>query len=235
MSGPRSRREPSRPCSTSSSRRRGRSASSTPPVDSCRSSCAPFSISPLRASRPGWPDRAFLPDPAFQRSERFFPISSPAAAGRNAPLSPLVTSDRCRDQGRVCDDHDHQEARRCLSRCRSVDGRLRPKAGWRSACRQQTRAVRTIRPSFVDPTRNADSSTTLWIWTFILASVGFVVLAVLVFWAIGGFGELGLSGKGGVVALTLGSLFTMGLAIGLMALVFFSDRRDDETNRAAER
>jgi hypothetical protein len=33
--------------------------------------------------------------------------------------------------------------------------------------------------------------------------VGFVVLAVLVFWAIGGLGELGLSGKG-VVALTLG-------------------------------
>ena len=35
--------------------------------------------------------------------------------------------------------------------------------------------------SFADPTRNAGSSTMLWIWTFILASVGFVVLAVLVF------------------------------------------------------
>ena len=90
--------------------------------------------------------------------------------------------------------------------------------------------------SFADPTRNADSSTTLWIWTFILASVGFVVLAVLVFWTIGGLGELGLSDKG-VVALTLGFLFTVRLAIGLMALVLFSDRsgRDDETNRAAER
>ena len=90
--------------------------------------------------------------------------------------------------------------------------------------------------SFADPTRNADSSTTLWIWTFILASVGFVVLAVLLFWAMGGLGELGLSGKG-VVALTLGVLFTAGLALGLMALVFFSDRRgrDDETNRAAQR
>ena len=65
-------------------------------------------------------------------------------------------------------------------------------------------------PSFADPTRNADSSTTLWIWTFILASVG---------------------------SLTLGFLVTPGLAIGLMALVFFNDRsgRDDETNRAAER
>jgi hypothetical protein len=91
-------------------------------------------------------------------------------------------------------------------------------------------------PPFSDPTRSADFSMTLWIWRFILASVGFVVLAVLLFWAIGGFGELGLSGKG-LVALTLGCLFTAGLAIGLMALVFFSDRsgRDDETNRAAER
>ena len=91
-------------------------------------------------------------------------------------------------------------------------------------------------PSFADPTRNADSSTTLWIWTFILASMGFVVLAVLVFWAIGGFGELGPSRKG-VVALTLGFLFTVGPAIGLMELVFFSDRsgRDDESNRAAGR
>ena len=90
--------------------------------------------------------------------------------------------------------------------------------------------------SFPDPTRNAGSSTTLWIWTFILASVGFVVLAVLVFWTIGGLGELGLSDKG-VVALTLGFLFTVRLAIGLMALVLFSDRsgRDDATNRTAER
>ena len=90
--------------------------------------------------------------------------------------------------------------------------------------------------SFADPTRNADSSTTLWIWRFILAGVGFGALAVLVFWAIGGFGEFGFSSKG-VVALTIGRLFSAGPAIGLMALVFFSDRsgRDDETNRSAER
>ena len=107
-------------------------------------------------------------------------------------------------------------------------------AGDRLAGRKRARLEQSG-PSFADPTRDADSSTTLWIWTFILASVGFVVLAVLVLWAIG-FGELGLSGKG-LVALTLGFLFTAGLAIGLMALVFFSDRsgRDDETNRAAER
>ena len=73
-------------------------------------------------------------------------------------------------------------------------------------------------PPFSDPTRSADFSMTLWIWRFILVSVGFVVLAVLLFWAIGGFGELGLSDKG-LVALTRGFLFTAGLAIGLMALV----------------
>jgi len=77
---------------------------------------------------------------------------------------------------------------------------------------------------------------TLWIWRFTLAGVAFVVLAVLVFWAMGGLGEPRVSSKG-LVALTLGFLFTAGLAIGLMALVFFSDRigRDDETNRAGER
>ena len=50
-------------------------------------------------------------------------------------------------------------------------------------------------PSFADPTRYADSAT------------------------------------------TLGFLFTVGLAIGLMALVFFTDRSgpDDEINQAAER
>ena len=77
---------------------------------------------------------------------------------------------------------------------------------------------------------------TLWIWRFSLAGVAFVVLAVLAFWAIGGLGELRVSSKG-LVDLTLGFLFTAGLAIGLMALVFFSDHsgRDDETNRAGER
>jgi len=58
-------------------------------------------------------------------------------------------------------------------------------------------------PPFSDPTRSADISMTLCIWRFILTTV----LAVLLFWAIGGLGELGLSGKG-VVALTLGFLFT---------------------------
>ena len=64
-------------------------------------------------------------------------------------------------------------------------------------------------PPFSDPTSSADSSTTVWIWRFTLASEGFLVLAVLLFRAIGAFGGLGLSGKG-LVALTLGFLFTKG-------------------------
>ena len=48
-------------------------------------------------------------------------------------------------------------------------------------------------PPFSDPTRSADTSMTLRIWRFTLAGVAFVVLAVLVFWAIGGLGELRVS------------------------------------------
>ena len=103
------------------------------------------------------------------------------------------------------------------------------RAGNRLAGSKRARFERSG-PSFADPTRNADSSTTLRIWTFILASVGFVVLAVLLFWAIGGFGELGLSDKC-VVALTLGFLFTAGRSSSSAT----KSGSDDETNRAAER
>jgi hypothetical protein len=86
--------------------------------------------------------------------------------------------------------------------------------------------------SFADPTRGADSS--MMLRTLILAGVGFVALVVFLAWVMGGFA--GLSGKG-VVALTLGILFTGALGVGLMALVFFSDRsgRDDEVDRAGRR
>ena len=64
-------------------------------------------------------------------------------------------------------------------------------------------------PPFSEPIRSADFSVTLWIWRFILASVGFVVLTVLLFSAIDGFGGLGLRGNG-LVALTLGFFFATG-------------------------
>jgi hypothetical protein len=80
------------------------------------------------------------------------------------------------------------------------------RAGGRHASSKHARLEQSG-PSFADPTRNADLSTMLRTWTFILASVGFVVQAVLVVWVISGTGEPGLSGKGHV-ALTLAFLFT---------------------------
>jgi hypothetical protein len=48
---------------------------------------------------------------------------------------------------------------------------------------------------FFEPIRGADFSMTLWIWRFILASVDFVVPVALLFSALDGFGELGLSAR----------------------------------------
>jgi hypothetical protein len=64
-------------------------------------------------------------------------------------------------------------------------------------------------PPFSESIRSADFSMTLWIWRFILSSMALVVLTLLLFSAIDGFGGLGLSGKG-LVALTLRFLFTAG-------------------------
>jgi hypothetical protein len=49
-----------------------------------------------------------------------------------------------------------------------------------------------------------------------------IALVLVIFWAFGGFRSMGLS-IAGVVALILGILATCALAIGLMALVFYSD------------
>ena len=78
-------------------------------------------------------------------------------------------------------------------------------------------------PPFSEPIRRADFSMTLWIWRFILASVGLVVLTVLLFSAIGGFGGLGLSSKG-LVALTLGFLFTAGRSSSLATTAVVTTR-----------
>ncbi|MES1152410.1 MAG: hypothetical protein ABUL54_10975, partial [Dongia sp.] len=59
-----------------------------------------------------------------------------------------------------------------------------------------------------------------------------IALGLVVFWAFGGFRSMGLS-IAGVVALILGILATCALAIGLMALVFYSDvsNADEEAYR----
>ena len=70
-----------------------------------------------------------------------------------------------------------------------------------------------------------DKEIVRWLLTF----VGFnallfaVVLATL--WAVGGFAETGLSGTGWS-ALCFGVAATSGLGVGLMALVFYSNRKD---------
>jgi len=59
-----------------------------------------------------------------------------------------------------------------------------------------------------------------------------IALALVIFWAFGGFRSMGLS-IAGAIALILGILATCGLAIGLMALVFYSDvsNADEEAYR----
>jgi hypothetical protein len=59
-----------------------------------------------------------------------------------------------------------------------------------------------------------------------------IAVCLLLFWAFGGFSHMGLS-IAGAIALILGILATCGLAIGLMALVFYSDasNADEEAYR----
>lgn len=64
-----------------------------------------------------------------------------------------------------------------------------------------------------------------WIAWFLGLCAGLVAVVVLVLWLSGGFADAGLSAHGWV-ALALGIVLTAALAIGLMALVFFSDRSD---------
>jgi hypothetical protein len=61
------------------------------------------------------------------------------------------------------------------------------------------------------------------------ACVGAIAAVLLVIWATVGFAGLGLSGHG-VVAITMGIIFSTAIAIALMALIFYSNRSDqDET------
>jgi len=63
------------------------------------------------------------------------------------------------------------------------------------------------------------------VWTII-------ALGLLLFWAFGGFRSMGLTAAG-AVALIIGILLTCALAIGLMALIFYSDvsNADEEAYR----
>lgn len=69
---------------------------------------------------------------------------------------------------------------------------------------------------------------TSWTARFVAGSLAGTAVLLLLFWASLGFQTLGLSVNGSI-ALTLGIVFTVGLGVGLMALVFYSNRsgRDD--------
>jgi len=67
-----------------------------------------------------------------------------------------------------------------------------------------------------------------WILNYSLACVGAIVAVLLVAWAAYGFDFSQLSTQG-IVAIVAGTTLTVLLAVGLMALVFYSNRsgRDD--------
>ncbi|HEX9465333.1 MAG TPA: hypothetical protein VGB82_22240 [Alphaproteobacteria bacterium] len=65
-------------------------------------------------------------------------------------------------------------------------------------------------------------------WTVATASLGAIILLIAGAWIVLGFGSLGLD-TSATIALILGIVLTVGLAVGLMGLVFYSNRsgRDD--------
>jgi hypothetical protein len=71
--------------------------------------------------------------------------------------------------------------------------------------------------------------------SFGVGALSVIAIALLAFWAMGGFRGLGLD-TAGAVALVLGMLFTSALGAVLMVLVFYSDRSnaDEGAYRAAD-
>lgn len=69
---------------------------------------------------------------------------------------------------------------------------------------------------------------TSWSARFVAGSVGGIVALILLFFAVSGSRWLGLNATA-TTALILGIVLTVGLAVGLMALMFYSSRsgRDD--------
>ena len=58
---------------------------------------------------------------------------------------------------------------------------------------------------------------------FAAACLGITVAVLVAIWVFGGFAGLGLDASG-VIALSLGILFTVALGVGLMALIFYGER-----------
>jgi asparagine N-glycosylation enzyme membrane subunit Stt3 len=62
-----------------------------------------------------------------------------------------------------------------------------------------------------------------WALRYSVASVAGIVALVAIAWVVFGFHSLGLDTKA-TIAVILGVVGTIGLAVGLMALTFYSDR-----------
>ena len=75
-----------------------------------------------------------------------------------------------------------------------------------------------------------------WILNYSLICIGAIVGVLAFVWALNGFDTAGVSTHG-MIAIVLGTTFTVLVAVGLMALVFYSNRsgQDDEANRSGER
>ncbi len=72
-----------------------------------------------------------------------------------------------------------------------------------------------------------------WILTFVITSLALLALVYLLLWIFGGLEGLDF-GFHSILALVLGTTLTAALGVGLMALVFYSNRsgQDDSANDA---
>jgi preprotein translocase subunit SecF len=75
-----------------------------------------------------------------------------------------------------------------------------------------------------------------WVLNYSLICIGAIVGVLVFVWALNGFDLAGIS-TAGLIAVILGTTFTVLVAVGLMGLVFYSNRsgQDDRANRSGER
>jgi preprotein translocase subunit SecF len=68
-----------------------------------------------------------------------------------------------------------------------------------------------------------------WILTYSLACSGAIGAVLVLAWIFGGFDTEGVSTHG-IIAIVLGTMFAVLVAVGLMALIFYSNRsgQDDQ-------
>src|SRR5260221_10983991 len=73
-----------------------------------------------------------------------------------------------------------------------------------------------------------------WVTFFVVASLCGIAAVLFLLWAFNGFHGLGI-GAAGTVSIVFGIVVTSALGIGLMALIFYSDRSntDENVNRSA--